>query len=59
MIEANNTLVKYAKEQIAAKNNINTYQQLIKKVTTNHGAKSKYKEFQNKTINNENKRTKK
>ena len=45
MIETKNTVVKYAKEQIAAKNNIHTYQQLIKNVTTNHGAKSKYKEF--------------
>ena len=41
-IEYKNTLIKYAEEQIAAKNNIYTYQQLIKSIMTNHGATAKY-----------------
>ena len=46
-------MIKYATEHIAAKNNIRTYQQLIKNTMTNHGAKSKYKEFKHITIDNE------
>ena len=45
MLEKKNTLIKYAREQIAAKQNIQIYQQLIINITTNHGAKHKYKDF--------------
>ena len=56
-IEKKNTLTKYAKEQIATNpEHKKIYQQLLLNISTNHGAKSKYKEFQNISIATRNKR---
>ena len=43
-----NTLIKFAREHIATNTkHKTTYQQLLINISTNHGAKAKYKEFQN------------
>ena len=49
--QSKNLLIKYAREQIKLNNeNKITYQFLIKNITTNHGIKSKYKDFKNISI---------
>ena len=65
LIEKKSTLIKFAREQIATNPKYkNTYQLLLLNMSTNHGAKSRYKEFRNistatrKTINKKEQRRK-